>query len=235
MKSLKNDKKWPPEGRENLPSRFWNTALYPTAEDAYNAFYDSPEFKAMAAEADKDTLQNPPGPKPVKQQLGPSPIKMPAATAEFDTTRFLQGLAGVESDLRWDAENPTSSAVGAHQFLWNLIKDDPTVGGMTKSEYLNSPDTQMLMAKKALSKPVAGGNPYDVDVQSLKDEYRSQIPGFDNMFSDMDLYLMRHKMGKQGAREYLGYTIRDKQPENVKGVNMTFPQYQEKFYSYYND
>ena len=118
MRTVRND--WPPEGRENLPERFWNTALYPTAEDAYNAFYDSDEFRAMAAEADRDTIQNP------SPQRGPRPVKMDvakeAAKAGMDTTAFVRALAGVESDFNYRAQNPSSTAVGAHQFLWKDLK-----------------------------------------------------------------------------------------------------------------
>ena len=230
MRTVRND--WPPEGRENLPSRFWNTVLYPTAEDAYNAFYDSDEFRAMAAEADRDTIQNPP-------QRGPRPVKMDvakeAARAGMDTTAFVRALAGVESDLNYRAQNPSSSAVGAHQFLWKDLKNDPRLQGVTKEQYMMDEDLQDRIMRSALTESVAGGNPYDQDIRYLRETYAPQIPGFDDKFSDTDLLLMRHLKGRQGSREYLGYTVRDGQPENLKGVNMTFPQYQEKFYRYYND
>lgn len=231
MRILTSQGKWPPEGRENLPSRFWNTALYPTAEDAYNAFYDSPEFKVMSEAADRDTVQNPP-------QRGPRPIKMDvskeAADAGMDTTAFIRAIAGVESDLNYRAQNPTSSAVGAHQFLWSQLKDDPMLRGVSKEEYLMDEDLQDRVMRKALTESVAGGNPYDQDIKALREEYAPQIPGFDEKFSDIDLYLMRHLKGRQGAREYLGYTVRDKRPENLKGLNLSFPDYQKKFYSYYD-
>ena len=233
MKSLKNDKKWPPEGRENLPSRFWNTVLYPTAEDAYNAFYDSPEFKRMSAEADRDTIQNP------SPQRGPRPIKMDvakeAASAGMDTTAFVRALAGVESDFNYRAQNPSSTAVGAHQFLWKDLKNDPRLQGISKEQYMMDEGLQDRIMRTALTESVAGGNPYEQDIKAIRDEYAPQIPGFDEKFSDTDLLLMRHLKGRQGSREYLGYTVRDQQPENLKGVNMTFPKYQEKFYGYYND
>ena len=160
-------------------------------------------------------------------------IKKPAAP--MDTTAFMHGLAGVESDLRWDAKNPTSSASGAFQFLWNLIDDEPELKGMSEEQYLKSPEAQMMIMKKALDNPIGGGNAYSKDIRDLRKEYAPQIPGFDEMFSDMDLLLLRHKKGRQGAREYLGHTVRDGEPENVKGVNMTFPDYQAKFYRYYNN
>ena len=216
-------------GRNNLPTRFRNTTLYPTNEDAYNAFYESDEFRAMAAEADRDTVQNP-APRPVKMD-----VAQEAARAGMDTTAFVRAIAGVESDLNYRAQNPTSSAVGGHQFLWGQLKDDPRVKGMTKEQYMADEGLQNSIMRSALTESVAGGNPYGEDIKAIRAEYSPQIPGFDDMYSDTDLLLMRHLKGRQGSIEYLGYTVRDGQPENLKGKNMTFPQYQEKFYRYYND
>ncbi len=155
-------------------------------------------------------------------------------SGSIDPLRLIRGIAGVESGMNYRAQNPTSSAVGAHQFLWNQLKNDPMLKGVSKEEYLMDEDLQDRVMLKALTESVAGGNPYEKDVKDLREEYSSQIPGFDDMFSDLDLYLMRHLKGRQGAREYLGYTVRDKRPENLKGLNLTFPDYQAKFYSYYN-
>lgn len=217
-------------GRANLPQRFRNTTMYPTDEIAYDAFYDSPEFKAMSAEADRDTEQT-----PMRVTRSQDPVPVQAAKAGMDTTAFIRGIAGVESDLNYRAQNPTSSAVGAHQFLWDQLKNDPMLKGVSKEQYMANEDLQNRVMKAALTQSVAGGNPYDQDIKALREEYAPQIPGFDERFSDEDLLLMRHLKGRQGAREYLGYTVRDDKPENLKGTNMTFPDYQEKFYRYYRD
>ena len=95
-------------------------------------------------------------------------------------------------------------------------------------------DLQDRVMRKALTEPVAGGNAYLKDVADIRDEYSPQIPGFDDKFSELDLLLMRHLKGRQGSRDYLGYTIRDGRPEDLKGLNLTFPEYREKFYRYYN-
>jgi len=161
-------------------------------------------------------------------------VPMYQGSGEVDPMRLVKAIAGVESGMNYRAQNPTSSAVGAHQFLWNQLKDDPMLKGVTKEEYLMDEDLQDRVMLKALTESVAGGNPYEQDVKALREEYSPQIPGFNDMFSDLDLYLLRHLKGRQGGREYLGYTVRDKQPENLKGLNMPFPKYLEKFYGYYN-
>ena len=219
-------------GRNSLPVRFRNTTMYPTDEDAYNAFYESKEFKAMSAEADKDPIYEV---STTEVSIGqPINVAEEAYKAGMDTTAFVRALAGVESGLNYRAQNPTSSAVGGHQFLWNLLKDDPMVAGMTKEQYMMDEDLQNKVMRKALTEPVAGGNAYLKDVADVRAEYSPQIPGFNDMYSDMDLLLMRHLKGRQGSRQYLGNTIRDGRPENLKGKNLTFPDYQEKFYGYYN-
>lgn len=219
-------------GRSSLPVRFRNTTMYPTDEDAYNAFYESEEFKAMSAEADKDPIYE----VSTTEVSIDKPINVAeeAYKAGMDTTAFVRALAGVESGFNYRAQNPTSSAVGAHQFLWNLLKDDPMVAGVTKEQYMMDEDLQNKVMRKALTEPVAGGNAYLKDIADIRAEYSPQIPGFDDKFSDLDLLLMRHLKGRQGSRKYLGDTIRDGHPENLKGLNMTFPDYQEKFYGYYN-
>ena len=161
-------------------------------------------------------------------------IPMYQGSGEVDPMRLVKAIAGVESGMNYRAQNPTSSAVGAHQFLWNQLKDDPMLRGVSKEEYLMDEDLQDRVMLKALTESVAGGNPYEQDIKALREEYSPQIPGFDEKFSDLDLYLLRHLKGRQGGREYLGYTVRDKQPENLKGLNMPFPKYLEKFYGYYN-
>lgn len=162
-------------------------------------------------------------------------VAQEASDAGMDTTAFVRAIAGVESDMNYRAQNPTSSAVGGHQFLWNQLKNDPRVKGMSKEQYMMDEELQDSIMRSALTEPIAGGNPYGEDIVAIRAEYAPQIPGFDDMYSDIDLLLMRHLKGRQGSREYLGYTIRDGKPENLKGKNMTFPQYQEKFYRYYND
>jgi len=161
-------------------------------------------------------------------------VPMYQSSGEVDPMRFVKALAGVESGMNYRAQNPNSSAVGAHQFLWDQLKKDPMLKGVSKEEYLMDEDLQDRVMLRALTEPVAGGNPYEEDVKYLRETYAPQIPGFNEMFSDLDLYLMRHLKGRQGSREYLGYTIRDKEPENLKGLNMPFPKYKEKFYGYYN-
>lgn len=219
-------------GRNSLPVRFSNTTMYPTDEDAYNAFYESKEFKAMSAEADKDPIY-----EVTTTEVSidkPFNVAEEASKAGMDTTAFVRALAGVESGLNYRAQNPTSSAVGGHQFLWNLLKDDPMVAGMTKEQYMMDEDLQDKVMRKALTEPVAGGNAYLRDIADVRAEYAPQIPGFNDMYSDLDLLLMRHLKGRQGSRQYLGNTIRDGRPENLKGKNLTFPDYQDKFYGYYN-
>jgi len=170
---------------------------------------------------------------PVYQGSGQFNIPKEAYNAQMDTTAFIRALAGVESDLNYRAQNPTSSAVGGHQFLWNLLKKDPNLSGVTKEQYMFDEDLQNETMRRALTESVAGGNPYMKDIADIREEYSPQIPGFDDMFSDLDLLLMRHLKGRQGSREYLGHTIRDGRDENLKGKNMTFPDYQAKFYRYY--
>jgi hypothetical protein len=219
-------------GRSSLPMRFRNTTMYPTDEDAYNAFYESKEFKAMSDEADKDPIYEV---TTTEVSIGqPFNVAEEAYKAGMDTTAFVRALAGVESGFNYRAQNPTSSAVGAHQFLWNLLKDDPLVAGVTKEQYMMDEDLQNKVMRKALTDPVAGGNAYLKDIADIREEYSPQIPGFNDMYSDLDLLLMRHLKGRQGSRQYLGNTIRDGEPENLKGLNMTFPDYQDKFYGYYN-
>mgnify|MGYP003118244833 FL=1 len=219
-------------GRNSLPMRFRNKTMYPTDEDAYNAFYESEEFRAMAAEADKDPIYEV---TTTEVSVGqPINVAEEAYKAGMDTTAFVRALAGVESGFNYRAQNPTSSAVGGHQFLWNLLKDDPMLAGITKQQYMMDEDLQNRVMRKALTEPVAGGNAYLKDIADIRKEYSPQIPGFDDKFSDLDLLLMRHLKGRQGSRQYLGNTIRDGEPENLKGKNLTFPDYQEKFYRYYN-
>ena len=57
----------------------------------------------------------------------------------FNSKAYKYAIGMVESAGGKYLENKTSSAAGRYQFLYNLIKKDPEMKGVTKRQFINNP------------------------------------------------------------------------------------------------
>jgi len=117
-----------------------------------------------------------------------------------------------------------SSAAGKYHFLYDSIKNDPEMSGITKRDFMNNPELQERIMDKALEGKLAGYT-YGVEyAKKLKNEFGSD-------YDVTDLTALIHFVGAGNARKFL------KDPENfvVPGaLNMRTDDYLSKFRKHLN-
>lgn len=146
----------------------------------------------------------------------------PENPSNFDRQRFKDALAMVESSGGKYLSNKNSSAVGRYQFMYRYIKDAPMMKGVSKLEFMNSPEMQEIMMDKALDGTLQGFPNYITYAQDLKSKYSS------NLRVD-ELAVLTHFLGMGDVKKYL----KDTNGFKVPGVNATVDQYLERFNKYY--
>lgn len=117
-----------------------------------------------------------------------------------------------------------SSAAGKYHFLYNSIKDDPSMKGVSKREFMNRPDLQELIMDKALDGTLENytyGRGY---AQKLKSQFKTN--------HDLnDITALIHFLGAGNVRKYL----RDPENFRVPGAkNATAQQYVDRFRKHFD-
>lgn len=142
---------------------------------------------------------------------------------EFNKDAYKYAIAQIESSGGKNLWNNTSSATGKYQFLYNLIKNDPSMKGVTRREFMNRPDLQEAIMDKALNGKLKGFTYGAGYAKKLKNEYNSDI-GINQMTA------LVHFLGPGNARKFLS------DPENFKvpGVNLSGQDYIDKFKKHYD-
>lgn len=150
----------------------------------------------------------------------------------FDSKAYKHAISMIESSGGKYLEtgiNPKtgkhySSAAGKYHFLYDSIKNDPEMRGITKRDFMNNPELQERIMDKALEGKLAGYT-YGVEyARKLKNEFGSD-------YDITDLTALIHFVGAGNAREFL------KDPENfvVPGaLNMRADDYLSKFRKHFN-
>jgi hypothetical protein len=138
--------------------------------------------------------------------------------AELPPEKFYEGLGNVESNGKYDATNPNSSAAGKYQFLWDTHRDRVNKwygrGKATKEAFLASPLAQERVMRN-----------YDAEVLTPEaNNLKQTVPNAASR-SLTELKALIHFKGVEGAREYLTTGI-----DRTKKNNMNIESYLNKIY-----
>ncbi len=140
--------------------------------------------------------------------------------SNFNRQAFKEALAYVESGGGKFLENKTSSAVGKYQFLWKYIQHDPSLKGVTKREFIDSPELQEQIMDSALNGTLKGFPNYIENARKLKSEFNSSL-------RVDEIALLTHFLGSGGVREQLQSGAYE-----VPGQNMSVDGYTGKYNKY---
>lgn len=143
---------------------------------------------------------------------------------EFNAQAYKHAISMIESSGGKFMDNPNSSAAGKYHFLYELIKKDPDMKGVSKRDFMNNSDLQERIMDKALSGKLTGyvyGTDY---AKKLKGEYNSK-------HDVTDLTALLHFLGPGNVRKYL------KNPDTfvVPGEkNATAQEYVDRFRKHFD-
>jgi hypothetical protein len=69
----------------------------------------------------------------------------------FNAQAFKHAISMIESSGGKFLDNKNSSAAGKYHFLYNSIKNDPSMKGISKQEFMNRPELQESIMDKAIN------------------------------------------------------------------------------------
>jgi hypothetical protein len=142
----------------------------------------------------------------------------------FNAQAFKHAIGMIESSGGKFLNNTNSSAAGKYHFLFNLIKDDPEMSGISKREFINRPELQEKIMDKAL-KGNLQGYPYgEKYANKLKKEYGSD-------YDTNQVSALVHFLGPGNTRRFL------KDPEGFKVPgkgNATGQEYLSNFQEHFD-
>ena len=139
----------------------------------------------------------------------------------FNKEEFKHAIAMIESSGGKYLDSKTSSAAGKYHFIYEYIKGDPDMEGVSKRAFINNPELQEKIMDKALSGTLKDYVSYPKWASKLKSQ-------FDTDLSITEIAALTHFMGAGGARSYL----RNPSEYKVPGVNATPEQYVERYRKY---
>lgn len=140
----------------------------------------------------------------------------------IDPKKLKKGLGYVESRNNPAAMNPSSSATGKYQILYNLIKDQPEMQGVSRDSLTRNPALQELIMDRRIKEGI-GGPSLSKNAVDLEGEYKPQL-GDKWDFRPDEVAALSHFLGRQGTREYFA-SLRDGKQFRVPGINKTPEQY----------
>jgi len=148
---------------------------------------------------------------------------MADSNPKFNREAFKRALAHVESSGGKFLENSSSSAVGKYQFLWNNIKSDPLLKGVTKRQFIDSPELQEKIMDSALNGKLKGYPNYIENSRKLQEQYGSSL-------RVDEIALLTHFLGSGGVQEQLKTGAYE-----VPGANMSVDGYTGKYNKFLQD
>lgn len=139
----------------------------------------------------------------------------------FDSQAFKHAIGMIESSGGKFLDSKSSSAAGKYHFLWNLIKDNESLDGMSKTEFMADDDMQEKLMDQALSGKLEGYPNYIKYATSLKERYGSDL-------ETSQIAALTHFLGSGNVKKYLSNPDEFK----VKGVNLSPEKYMAKYNQY---
>ena len=145
-------------------------------------------------------------------------------SSSFNSKAYKHAISMIESSGGKYLDNPNSSAAGKYHFLYELIKRDPDMKGVSKREFMNNTELQERIMDKALGGKLSGYT-YGVNyAKKLKQEFGSN-------HDVSDLTALIHFLGPGNTRKYL----RNPNTFKVPGrVNATAGEYVKKFRKHFD-
>jgi len=141
-------------------------------------------------------------------------------SSKFDTKAFKYAISMVESAGGKYLYNNTSSAAGLYHFIYNNIKNNSQMKGMTKLEFIKDKAMQEQVMDWALEGKLEG---YPNYITKAKEYQKAYAPDL----SVEETAAMIHFLGAGGARKAL------KGSYNIPGKNATKDQYLNRFRKHY--
>lgn len=143
---------------------------------------------------------------------------------KFNVNAYKHAIGMVESSGGKNLESSTSSASGRYQFLYNSIKHDSDMEGVTKRQFINNPELQELIMDKALNGKLKGYTYGTGYAERLKGDYNTE--------HDIgELTALVHFLGPGNTRKYL----KDPTTFKVPGRNASPQAYVDRFKGYINE
>jgi len=149
-------------------------------------------------------------------------VKGPRVGDPIDPKKLKKGLGYVESRHNPAAMNPTSSATGRYQMLYNLIKGEPEMKGVSRDSLSRAPQLQELLMDRRIREGISGPS-LSRNAEDLEKEYKGQL-GDKWTFRPDEVAALTHFLGRQGTRNYFA-SLRDGKEYGVPGVNKTPEEY----------
>ena len=148
----------------------------------------------------------------------------PVKGSKLNKKAYKHALNMVESSGGKFLDNDASSAAGKYHFLYEIIKNDPILEGISKREFINRPELHEKIMDKALDGELTGYAYGEKYANKLINEF-----GLDK--STKDVTALVHFLGSGDARKYL----KDPEKFSVPGkTNATVNQYLERFNRQYD-
>ena len=139
----------------------------------------------------------------------------------LDREAFKRAIGMIESSGGKYLDSKYSSAAGKYHFLYNLIKGDPSLKGISKRDFMNDPELQEHIMDKAIDGKLKGYPGYERHASSLKSQFQTDL-------SVTEIAALTHFLGAGGVRKYL----RDPQGYQAPGVNASPIDYVNRFRKY---
>lgn len=143
---------------------------------------------------------------------------------DFNYKAFKHAIGMLESSGGKFLTNSTSSAAGKYHFLWNLIKDDDNLKGISKREFIGDPELQERIMDNALKGKLKGYPNYVKYATDLKNRYKSDL-------SISNIAALTHFLGAGNVKKYLTNPV----DFRVSGKNMAPKEYLTRFNKYFNE
>ena len=110
--------------------------------------------------------------------------------------------------------------------LYNLIKDQPEMAGVSRDSLSRAPGLQELLMDRRISEGINGPS-LSRNASDLEKEYKHQL-GDKWVFSSDEVAALTHFLGRQGTRKYFA-SLRDGTEYKVPGQNKTPEEYLRLF------
>ena len=142
----------------------------------------------------------------------------------FNAQAFKHAISMIESSGGKFLDNKSSSAAGKYHFLYNSIKNDPSMDGVSKREFMNRPELQESIMDKALSG--------ELDGYSYGQKYANKLIGeYESDYDVNEVSALVHFLGPSNTRKFL----KDPTSFKVPGRNnATGQEYVKRFGEQFN-
>ena len=142
----------------------------------------------------------------------------------FNAQAFKHAISMIESSGGKFLDNKNSSAAGKYHFLYNSIKNDPSMKGISKQEFMNRPELQESIMDKAINGELENYPYGESYANKLQERYNSK-------YNVNELSALVHFLGPNNTRKFL----KDPDSFNVPGkTNSTGQEYINKFQGFFN-